>query len=82
MPAKENVGFVPQESCTNTTRHGDFSTLCFIEKSAVYITVLNICDVPYSIKIVSILPSETSISTNIETYTREKDGIIHIAGTL
>jgi len=57
-------------------RHGDFSTICFMENSALYMTVLNICDVPYSVNVVSMLDEQ---EVSVHKYTAERtNDILHI----
>lgn len=69
-PSKQasNAGFVPS-ACTRSIRHGDFSTICVIKNEALYMSALNICDVPYSVKILSML---NELEASVHTYTSEK----------
>lgn len=80
--AKNNPGFRPQKDCTYSKRQGDFSTLCYVEQRGIYITVMNICDVPYSVNVVSILSGGVNDTTvENQTYTAEMDtSVIHLTG--
>ena len=49
-------GLKKQSYCNESRRLGDFSTLCFKASQAIYVTIFNPCDVPYSVTIVILQP--------------------------
>lgn len=65
---RHDAGFLPS-ACSRSMRHGDFSTICVMKSGALYMSVLNICDIPYSVKIVSMLNEDEA---SVHTYTSEK----------
>ncbi|XP_066928039.1 uncharacterized protein [Clytia hemisphaerica] len=66
---RNDPGFIKADQCTKSMRHGDFSTMCYKKSEALYMTVLNICDIPYSVKVISMLDSKEA---SIHTFTSEK----------
>lgn len=70
MTDRSKYKFLEQRACTHSLRHGDFSTICHQSKKALYMTILNICDVPYSINVVSML---TDGEISVHKFTKDKD---------
>ena len=68
LDTPHDAGFLPS-ACSRSMRHGDFSTICVMKSGELYMSVLNICDIPYSVKIVSMLNEDEA---SVHTFTSEK----------
>ncbi|XP_065645015.1 uncharacterized protein LOC100211712 isoform X2 [Hydra vulgaris] len=71
---KLDQGFVSQNFCDKSMRLGDFSTLCYHSSKGIFLVVLDICTVPYSVNVLAI---NTLHHVEImKTFTAKKDVLI------
>ena len=67
-------GFMNSTFCDRSMRLGDFSTLCYISLKGIFLTVLDVCSVPYSITVLAIdAPHNVEV---IKIFTAKKDDML------